>query len=335
MKIAVIGSGAIGGLAGGYLNNSGEDVYLVGRKDSVCAITKSGLTITGIRGNFNIPINISQNLERQVDLVILAVKTQDIEEVIKENSKYLEGTIILTTQNGVRADLIIAQHFGEKNIISSIVMFGSTYLEPGKIVHNFEGKWILGKPYAAKNDDKLKEIGGVLGKAFPVVISEDIFAMKWLKIFVNANNCLSAIIGKSMQETFSSLELCKISMLIWREGLNIVRKAAIELVSLPDFPLERLVKLTGMPLDESAKIFSGIMTNLSKEPLYGSILQSIKRSRSSEIDYINGEFVALAKSYGASAELNQRLVELVKKVERDKRFLTEEELISNTKELKV
>lgn len=332
MQIAVIGAGAIGGLVAGYLKHKGQDVFLVGRAESVSAITKDGLRISGSRGNLSVHIDIFTRLNKAVDVVILAVKTQDIEKVLRENLQYLKTAAVVSTQNGIQADTMLAKHLPKENLISSIVMFGSTYVEPGKIVHNFEGAWIVGRPFV-KNDDMLKNLSAVLDKIFPTVISDDIAGMKWLKLFVNANNCVPAILGKSMQETFSNVELCKLSMRIWQEGLTIIKKCGITLVSLPDFPLERLIKLTSLPLDESAKIYSGIMTNLSRQPLYGSILQSIKRNRNSEIDYINGEFVALAKASGIEAKLNERLVSLVHKVERSRRFLTPHELIKNLSDI--
>ncbi len=331
MKIAVIGSGAIGGLVAGYLKHRKEDVFLVGRGKSVEAISKDGLHISGTRGNIDVRIDIFHKLEQKADLVILAMKTHDLEKFLKDNSLYLKDAAVLTTQNGIQAEKILANHIRKDNIISSIVMFGSTYEEPNKITNNFEGKWIIGRPFA-RNESGLKEIGAVLNRVFPVVISPDILGMKWMKVFVNANNCLPAILGKSMQETFKHLSACSISIAIWKEGLELTRRTETKLASLPDFPLERVEKLTVMPIDEAAKIFSGIMTNLSRQPLYGSILQSIKRGRPSEIDYINGEFVSLAKGYGLSAPLNSKLVSLVHKVERTRKFLSLAELTEETKE---
>jgi uncharacterized repeat protein (TIGR04076 family) len=113
----------------------------------------------------------------------------------------------------------------------------------------------------------------------------------------------------------------------------VVNKAAIKLVNLPDFPVERIIKLAAMPIKEAARIFSGIMVNLSKEPLYGSILQSIKRGKPSEIDYLNGAFVKLGREHSYHTPLNKKLVELVHKVEKEKNFLTIEELIAKTKNL--
>ena len=88
-----------------------------------------------------------------------------------------------------------------------------------------------------------------------------------------------------------------------------------------------------MPGFEAAKVFSGTMAKLSKDPLYGSILQSIKRGRSSEIDYINGEFLRLAQEYGLAAPLNKKLLEMVHEVEQTNKFFTKEELLDSVKGL--
>jgi 2-dehydropantoate 2-reductase len=328
MKIAVIGAGAIGSLVAGYLKNAGEDVSLVGHADAVSVISKKGLSISGARGDFNIKIASSEVLRERPDLAILAVKTQDLEEALRANAKFLDGAIILTAQNGVRADIIVSQLLAKGNIISSIVMFGATYLEPGKVVHNFDRSWVIGRPLGS-NDEKVLTVRDVLTKAFYIVISDDMRGMKYLKVFVNSNNCLPAILGASMQEAFADTDICKISIAIWKEGLAITDKASVQLSSLPEFPVDNVMKLTSLPIEEAARIFSGIMTSLSKEPLYGSILQSIKRGRSSEIDYINGEFVRLAKENGLSAPLNEKLVDMVHTVERTGRFFSKEQLLSH------
>lgn len=333
MKIAVIGPGAIGGLVAGYLKLKGEDVSLIGKPEVVKAIRDNGLKIKGVRGEFNISIPAYETIVGFPDLVILATKTQDINQALRESLSLLHKSIIITTQNGVQAENIVVDCLGRNNIISSIVMFGATYLEPAVIVHNFEGKWIIGNFFGARPDEKMIAVSLVLDKIFPTVISENIKGMKYLKIFVNANNCISAILGSSMQEAFSDLEISRISIAIWKEGFEIISKLGIELVSLPGFPIENLTSLINMPTDKAAQVFSGIMTKLSKEPLYGSILQSIKRGRISEIDYINGEFAALAKNNNLSAPLNEKLVEMVHSVEKNNRFFSKEELIENTKGL--
>lgn len=332
MKIAVIGAGAIGNLVAGYLKLKNEAVCLIGRPHTIEAIKKNGLNISGVRGNATVNLAVGERLQEKPDLAILAVKTQDLEKALADNLPFLKQTCLLTTQNGVQADTIVSRYLSKENIISSIVMFGSTFLEEGKVIHNFEGTWIIGKMFGP-NDSSVNTLQGLLNCIFPTIITTDIRGMKYLKIFVNANNCIPAILGMSMQEAFGDQKISRISIGIWKEGLNILTKSKVTLTSLPDFPVERITGLATMPIDQAAQIFSGLMVNLSKEPLYGSILQSVKRGRSSEIDFINGEFVSLAKKNNVSAPLNQKLVEMVHEVERTKTFFSKDQLLAETDKL--
>ncbi|OGX06927.1 MAG: hypothetical protein A2Z88_03920 [Omnitrophica WOR_2 bacterium GWA2_47_8] len=325
MKIAVIGAGAIGSLVAGYLTKAGEDVTLIGRKDQVDAVNKNGLRIVKHDGQETIAVKAKTKLDQEYTLVIFATKTQDIEEAYQDNKEFLTNPyqIVLTTQNGVQADNMISCHFEPMAVISSIVMFGSTYVKPGEVTFNFPGDWIIGKPFST-NDTKVTDVERVLSKAFPVIVTQEIVGMKWLKLFVNFNNCIPAMVGKSMQETFSDMDFCRLSILLLKEGLEIVSRAGIEIVCLPKLPSDRIKSLAAMPLNQAAGIINKTLTGLSKEPLYGSILQSIMRKKLSEIDFINGEVVMLAKGIGREAPLNTRVIELVHQVENEGKFLDPE-----------
>jgi len=319
MTIAVIGAGAIGSTVAGYLHKAGVDVTLIGRPAQVDAITKNGLKIKGVRGKESIKVNARTVLDKDHDLAIFTVKTQDIEEAVKANAGYLKDCLVLSTQNGVQADSLLKKHFPKERIYSSIVMFGASYIQPGEAVFIFEGDWILGKPFG-HSDDRLNEISSDLKKAFSIEVTDEIIGMKWLKLFVNFNNCIPALTGKSMQETFADLDLCRLSVLLSKEGVDIVHKAGIDLVSLPKFPAERIEGLVNMPIEQASGIINKTLTTLSKEPIYGSILQSIMRDKPSEIDYINGEVVRLAKELNVEARLNEKIVEMVHNVEQSGKF---------------
>lgn len=325
MNIAIIGAGAIGSTVAAYLAKAGVNVALVGRHDQVEAIRKNGLKVTGARGQETIKVRALTQMDREYDLVIFTVKTQDLKEAYTHNQAFLKSGLVLSSQNGVQSDTILSEYFDKAKLYSSIVMFGATYTKPGEVVFNFEGDWIIGKPFAS-NDTNVHKIAEVLKKGFPAVVAADITGMKWLKLFVNFNNCIPAMIGKSMQETFADMDLCRLSILLLKEGVSIVTKNGIQLVSLPNFPAERIYGMVHMPLDEAAGIINKTLTGLSKEPLYGSILQSIMRGRTSEIDYINGQVIRMVKSPKEEAPLNTRAVELVHQVERDKRYFTVEEV---------
>lgn len=325
MNIAIIGAGAIGSVVAAYLTKAGEKVVLIGRPQQVRAIEQNGLLVRGARGEETFPVRALAQLDREYDLVIFTVKTQDIDEACAHNQAFLKKCLVLSSQNGVEADTILSRHFDKDRIYSSIVMFGATYTKPGEAVFNFEGDWIIGKPFGPR-DAKLDAIAGILSKGFNAVVSDNITGMKWLKLFVNFNNCIPALTGRSMQETFADMDLCRLSILLLKEGVDILRKNGVELVSLPQFPAERIYGMVNMPIDQAAAIINKTLTGLSKEPLYGSILQSIMRGRTSEIDYINGQVLKMVRAPKEEAPLNARVVAMVHQVEDRKKYFSIEEI---------
>ncbi len=326
MKVAVIGLGAIGGLVACYLKARGIPVIAVGRPEQKEAVERGGFVIDGVRGRSCVYLDVRPRLEERVDLAIVTVKTQDIRDAVDKSRVFLAQADILSAQNGVRADKLLGLMLGDERIISSIVMFGATYVPYNKVVHNFEGKWLIGRP-GGSNDAKVKAVVDFLTPAFAAEEVENIQAMKWTKIFLNSGNALPAILGKSIQETYANMEMCKLALRLQGEGFDLLEKLGIAPASMPEFDVEKLKSLTRMPLDQAAPIYSQIMVNLSKEPLYGSILQSIRRGRPSEIDYINGEFANQAKLHNIDAGLNFRIVEMVHQVERSGRYMTEDDIL--------
>lgn len=324
MKIAIIGAGAIGSVAAALLTKTGADITLVGKQDQAEAINKKGLKLSGVI-NETIPVKAVTQLDQRYDLVIFTTKSQDLEAAYQHNVDFMEECLVLTSQNGVQSDTILGSHFDREKMFSSIVMFGATYIKPGEVTYNFPGDWIIGKPYSPI-DPKTHEIADILKKAFNVVITEDIVGMKWTKLFVNFNNCIPALLGKSMQETFADMDFCHLSIKLLKEGFGIIKAANIELVSLPQFSTEKISGLVGMPENQAAAIINKTLTSLSKEPLYGSILQSIMRGRTSEIDFINGEVVHLARQIRREAPLNEKIVEMVHQVENTDTFFKPDEV---------
>lgn len=327
MKIAVLGCGAIGSCFLGYLKKEGLFVKGLVRSYQRESFLKDGLIIEGCRGNYVINnLWVDTHLDENVSLVIASTKINQLQEAIEENYSHIKEATIITTQNGIGAEEILSQYFPAQKIISGIVMFGATFYPPNKVVHNFEGELILGNIFG-KTLENREKIENVLKKAFPVYFYENIKGAKYLKVFINLNNSIPACLGVSMQEAFADLEVAEVAIKLLKEAYRVVKESGITLESFPNYPKERVESLVNMPEEEAAKIFSQIMQKLSKEPLYGSILQSIKRGRRSEIDYINGAIVSLAKKNNLSAPLNKKIVEMVHRIEEGATYYTKEDFL--------
>ena len=326
MRTAVLGCGAIGGLILGYLSKEGVDITGITRNYQKDPFFNEGLKIEGVRGSLVCKVKADTELKESVDIAVIATKMGGIRQAVERNLEFLKNAVVVAVQNGIGADYILEEYFSRNIIVSGIVMFGATFYPPNRVVHNFEGGIALGSMFGVqiKNIDRVSK---VLSTAFNVSILGNIKGAKYLKVFVNLNNCLPALMGVSIQEAFSDLEIAKLAMKLNREAYEVVKKSGINLESLPNYPKERLEELLSLDLEEAANIFSKIMVSLSKEPLYGSILQSIKRGKESEIDYINGEIVNLARRGSISAPLNEKVVNLVHRTEKTGRFLSKKELL--------
>ena len=328
MKTAVFGVGAIGGICLASLWENKQDVVAVARGYQVEALKEQGLLIDGFGGKRQARgFFVDTKLTGPVDLAIFAVKTNDLKEVALANKKYLENAIVLTSQNGISADYVLADIFGREKVITGIVMFGATFTGPNFLIQNFPGQYLLGSLFDQPLEEKVADIAKLFTDKIDVVYSQRIKAQKHLKLFVNLTNCVPACLGKSMQEVFSDLDIARLAVSLISEAYGVVKGAGIDLVDLPTYPVSRVVSFSKSD-EQTAKIFSQIMLKLSDTPVYGSILQSIQRGKLSEIDYINGEIVRIAKDSKQPAPLNEKMVSAVHQVEKTKKFFSKEELLA-------
>ena len=94
--MVVIGAGAIGGLAGGYMTKAGHDVLLVDRwKEHVDALNDKGMIIDGVRGDLTIPVKAAtpDQLSGDLGVVLIATKSQHTLEALQQIVPLLTSSI--------------------------------------------------------------------------------------------------------------------------------------------------------------------------------------------------------------------------------------------------
>ncbi len=106
-----------------------------------------------------------------------------------------------------------------------------------------------------------------------------------------------------------------------------MKEAGIHLESLPEASVTLLNKLGMLPPRRAGRFLASRARRIESEwPLLGSTLQSLRRGRSTEIDYLNGEIVRLGEQIGAPTPFNTAIVEMVHRVEQTGQFWTVEEV---------
>ncbi len=323
-KIAVFGAGAIGSLIGGLLKRAGEDVTLIARPAHVEAIRMNGLRIQGVLGTLTIPVKAAETLDFQPDLVLLAVKTQDVEAACRQIKVFVQNIPILTLQNGVTSDAIAASILPREAILSGVVMVNAQFLIPGEIIYARPGALVIGEAFKP-NGNRVRDIQALLRVAIRTEISNNIQGVHWTKLLINnLGNGLEAMTGQSIRDCMRHPGLKRIGVLALREGYQVIEKAGFHLAPLPGVPVPALQLLLRAPLPVSEGILTLSMGSLKT---LSSTLQSLRRGRPTEIDYLNGEIVRLGRQAGLPTPYNSKVVEIVKEVERSRQFQTADELV--------
>ena len=325
-RIAVIGAGAVGSALGALLHRAGQNIVLIARPAHAAAIRKEGLRVDGETGEFIAPVEAAETLNFRPDLALLTVKTQDVIAAVKANQAFLNGVPVVTFQNGVLSDELVASILSREQILSAVVLMHVTYLLPGKVTVVYRGKLMIGRPFGPR-DGKLGEVAHILNQAVPTLVTDNIQGAHWLKLLVNLNNALPAITNCTMSKVYANISLRNLAVGLMREGLRVIDRANIRLESLPEVSVGLTRLINWMPSGIAGRIAAAKVRQLSTVwPLWGSTLQSIQRGRPTEIDYLNGEITEWGKRYGEATPLNSRMVELVHQVERTGQFLSVEEI---------
>ena len=144
MKVAVFGTGAIGGYIGGSLGLDGHEVYFIARGPHLEAIQAHGLTLRDVVKDavvqeriVHAPATNDPTTIGPVDLVIFGVKAFDTEEAGSQCAPLMgPDTALLTIQNGLDAPAQLATRYGAERIIAGSTGYTATIIAPG-IINRF------------------------------------------------------------------------------------------------------------------------------------------------------------------------------------------------------
>src|SRR5882672_9095059 len=140
MKIAIIGSGGVGGYFGARLAESGQDVTFVARGAHLEALQKNGLKVLSALGDLHLPkVKATSDTKTigPVDVVMIAVKLWSTDEAA-QSAKPLIGsqTVAVSFQNGVVAVDTLVPILGKTHVMGGVANIAALIEAPGVIRHN-------------------------------------------------------------------------------------------------------------------------------------------------------------------------------------------------------
>jgi 2-dehydropantoate 2-reductase len=146
MKIAILGSGAVGGYYGARLARTGHDVTFIARGAHLAAIRERGLEIRSPLGDFVARAAAEEDTSRAgpVDLVIVSVKAYDNPTALPMLRPLLgPSTAVLTVQNGVDSAGEVAAIAGEDRTLGGTTYIATALEAPGVIVQTGQHRRII------------------------------------------------------------------------------------------------------------------------------------------------------------------------------------------------
>jgi len=291
MKIAIIGTGGVGGYFGGKLAKAGYDVTFLARGEHLMAIQQNGLTIKSILGDFTIdPVKVTDRIDTigLTDLVILAVKAWQVKDISKELLTIIKkDTTVFPLQNGVITAEELRENINQENIIGGLCRIISKIDAPGVINHSGMEPSIIFGELNYSGTERMELIKNIFDKSgINSQISDDITADLWKK-FIGI--CVSGLLAVT-KTTYGEL----------RE-LNETRQLMIEMLK----EIYLLSQKIGINIESG--FVEKTISVIDTYP-YGStssLTRDVWEGRPSEIEYQNGAVVRLGEKYGVDTPVNR------------------------------
>jgi len=299
--VVVLGAGAMGSLFGGLLAEGGLTVTLVDPwQEHIDQIKANGLKMVGFGGDRAIPVNATTNAAdvESADIVFVQCKA-NFNAAAAASLQHLftadTSTVAISFQNGLGNEEELAEYFGEDRVLGGLTAQGANVEGPGVIRNHAELPSYIGE-MAGGNSERVQEIAALLSAAgLPTEASDSIRQDIWRKLMANiAISAVSGITGLNIGQIFNQHLADDVSYAALDEAIVVANAAGVNLTA--EEAHEILAKIAGP---------NGTPGNKS------SLRVDIENKRPSEIDYINGAVVKLAKKHNVPVPINETLVTLV------------------------
>ena len=306
MKIAVIGTGAMGSIYAARFSRAGHEVVAIDIwQDHVNYINRNGLFIDGPDGQIiakNIKASTKFSDLKGCHFYIIATKAMKLEESIKSLKDWINlNSPIITIQNGLGAGDIILRHMPENNIILGVAEgFGASLQRPGHVTHTANKQIRLGSISKISSEKELQNIvdtwrsGGLKTEIY-----KNIEQLIWEKLLCNVTlSGPCSIFGCNVNELFNNREY-------WNFALNCMQEAYSVGLSM------------GVPFsfEDPVAYVSGFAKRVgSAKP---SMLQDYENKKKTEIDFINGAIPPLGAKSKIPTPFNDHVCRIIREAERE------------------
>ena len=305
-SFAVIGAGPVGCIVAAFLGKGGYDVTLC---DVIPALIEPaispGILIEGAenlqQSVTRVCTQIDELADHSPDVIIVTVKANVLPLISSAiEGFYREGMYIVSWQNGIDTELEIAKVLGRKPVMRAVVNYGCGLIKPGHVRMPFHHP----PHYLQEMDPDSKPAAIAIAEALSTTglltrHTDSIISMVWRKGILNAcMNPVCAVTGLTMAQAMGDPIVFQIVDALVKECVKVARANEINL---------------------GWDFYPGAIEYMRKAGDHKpSMLMDIENKRRTEIDYMNGKFIAYGAQAGIETPYNIMIRSLVKAIESKK-----------------
>jgi 2-dehydropantoate 2-reductase len=285
MKIAVMGSGGVGGYFGGRLALAGEDVTFIARGEHLKAIQENGLTVLSANGDFVVkPAHATDDPRKvgPVDLVMIGVKLWATDEAIAAIAPMMgPDSVAVSFQNGVVAEEKLIQAYGRERVWGGVSNIAAVIEKPGVIRHNGNMALLMPGEFDGKRTARIEAFAQACERAkIDCRIPENIDTAIWEKYMT--------LVGMSSMTALTRLPVGAI-----REDAD-TRALFIQLMQ----EVQVVGRAKGIALDDGT--IGRLCTRMDglPRPMIASMLGDLERGNRLELPWLAGKLVEMGHELG-------------------------------------
>lgn len=296
-NIAIVGMGALGIMYGEHIQKriGKEYVQFVMDSQRYEVHKNDRYTVNGELQDFNI---VESRNAKQADLVIIATKSQGLNQALDVMEPLVgEHTVMMSVMNGITSEEIIAERFGDRNLIYCVALGMDSMREGTDVQYKSLGRIEAG---ILKEEQRpaLQATADFFGKMeLAFHIKEDIKKALWGKLLMNVG----------INQTCTVYEACYKEVLNTREYFDAMSGAMHEVMAVAQ---KEGVQLT----EEDYEAYVALIKTLQPEG-YPSMRQDAVAKRKSEVELFAGTVMKVAEKHGVDVPVNRFYYERIKEME--------------------
>lgn len=298
MRIAVFGSGGVGGYFGGRLAAAGVDVTFIARGAHLEALRTRGLRVISPKGDFHLPQVSAAERPADigpVDVVCFAVKMYDADQAAATLSPLVgPDTVVIPFQNGVESVEILSRHLPAANVAGGVAYVTAVIIEPGVIRHTSMDELIFGEVNGGRSARLERLLDACRRANFQARLSEHIMTDIWSKfVRLTVFSGMTSVTRSTVGVVRSDPDLQAMAEAAWQEGMEVAAACGVALPS--------------STLDEIRAMWSSIAPQAKS-----SMLEDLERGRQLELPWLSGAIVRLGEAHGVPTPVHRFIATVLK-----------------------